>query len=409
MATYSHSRLSTYEDCPLKYKLCYLDGIKREAEGVEAFLGTMVHDTLRKCYDDAKLTKVNSVEDLLSYYDALWGKSWHDGIVITKKDLTQSHYNRLGKKMIETYYKRYAPFDSDITIGTEMNVTFSLDDKDQHKLLGYIDRLSRTDDDVYQIHDYKTSAHLPSQKDADGDRQLALYQIGIRKRWPDIGRIKLIWHYLAHGTEIVSYRSDEDISRLVADTISTIDQIEATEDFPPRESGLCDWCEYPDLCPKRKHFFKVEALPVNEYLKEPGVVLVNKYVELKEKASEIKDELKQRTSEIEEEMDKVKEALIDYAKREQVELIKGSSHKARVKIEEKLKFPGKNDDERQELEDKIKAAGKWMEVSQLDPASLSRAVDNGLWGKELIEEVLKYGIIEEGSSIYISRLREGEE
>ena len=398
MAVYSHSRLSTYEDCPLKYKLCYLDGIKRETEGVEAFLGTTVHDTLKRCYDDARLTKVNTIEELLAYYDALWQKTWHDAIVITKKGLTESHYNRLGKKMIETYYRRYAPFDSDTTIGTEMNITFSLDDKDQHKLRGYIDRLSRTDNDVYQIHDYKTSAYLPSQKDADSDRQLALYQIGVRKRWPDVSSIRLIWHYLAHGRDLVSYRSEEDISKLIADTIGTIDEIEAAEDFPPRESGLCDWCEYPDLCPKRKHFFKVEALPVNEYLKEPGVVLVNKYAELRQKATDIQEET-----------DKVKEAIIDYAKREQVELIKGSTHKARVKLEEKLKFPGKNNDERQELEDKIKAAGKWIEVSQLDTASLSRVVDNGLWSKELIEEVLKHGRIEQGSSVYLSRLREGEE
>ncbi len=41
---------------------------------------------------------------------------------------------------------------------------------------------------------------------------------------------------------------------------------------------------------------------MNEYLSEPGVMLVNKYVELKEKAPEI-----------EEELGKVKEAIFDYA------------------------------------------------------------------------------------------------
>jgi hypothetical protein len=90
-------------------------------------------------------------------------------------------------------------------------------------------------------------------------------------------------------------------------------------------------------------------------------------------------------------------------------VIKGSGHKARVKVEKRLKFPGKNDDERQELEDKIKAAGKWVEVSQLDTASLVRIVENDLWSNELIEEVLKHGRIEEGSSVYLSRLKEDEE
>jgi hypothetical protein len=35
----SHSQLSTYEECPLKYKLLYRDRIKRDTEGVEGFPG----------------------------------------------------------------------------------------------------------------------------------------------------------------------------------------------------------------------------------------------------------------------------------------------------------------------------------------------------------------------------------
>lgn len=397
MPIYSHSQLSTYEQCPLKYKLNYRDKIKRDIEGVEAFLGSRVHDTLKKCYDDARLTKVNSLNDLFSYYDNIWQKNWHDSIVITKKDLTQEHYQALGKKMIETYYQRYTPFDSDMTIQTEMRLNFTLDDENKYRLTGYIDRLSRTTDGVYQIHDYKTSAHLPSQEDADNDRQLGLYQIGVRKKWPDINNIKLIWHYVAFDRELISSRSDEAISKLVLETTRLIDEIDSATDFPPKESGLCDWCEYPDLCPMRKHFYTVEALPMNEYLSEPGVVLVNKYAELKEKASEI-----------EEELGKVKEAIFDYARREQVEMIKGSDRKVRVKFDEKLKFPGKNEAERQELEDTIKSSGKWMEVSQLDTTVITRIVESGLWDKELIDEVMKYGRIEETSSVYLSKLKDDE-
>jgi hypothetical protein len=50
-----------YEECPLKYKLCYRDGIKGDAESVEGFLGNMVHETLKKCYDDVRLTKLNTL------------------------------------------------------------------------------------------------------------------------------------------------------------------------------------------------------------------------------------------------------------------------------------------------------------------------------------------------------------
>ncbi|MFC2002766.1 RecB family exonuclease [Chloroflexota bacterium] len=397
MPIYSHSQLSVYEECPLKYKLRYRDRIKRDAEGIEGFLGTMVHDTLKKCYDDVRLTKISTLNNLLSYYDKLWQQNWHDSILITKRDLTQKHYKALGKKLIKTYYERYAPFDSDITIGTEMQITFSLDNSDRYKLKGYIDRLSRTKDDIRQIHDYKTSAYLPIQQDVDNDRQLGLYHIGIQKRWPDIKNIRLIWHYLAFDRELVSSRSEEVISKLAEETIKLIDEIESVEDSPPKESGLCEWCEYPDLCPLKKHFFKVEALPVNEYLNEPGVALVNKYAELKEEATEIDGEV-----------EKVKEAIIDYARREGVEVIKGSDRKARVRFDQRLKFPGKNEEEREQLDHTIIGADRWMEVSQLDTTSLIGLIEKGLWDKELIDAVMKYGRIEEASSIHLSRLKDEE-
>ena len=47
MPVYSHTQLSVYEECPLKYKLRYLDGIKRDTEGIEGFLGNIVHETLK--------------------------------------------------------------------------------------------------------------------------------------------------------------------------------------------------------------------------------------------------------------------------------------------------------------------------------------------------------------------------
>ena len=397
MPIYSHSQLSKYEECPLKYKLYYKDKIRRETEGIESFLGLMVHETLRKCYDDLRLTKVNSLSDLLAYYNKIWRENWHDSIFIIRKDLTPEHYRALGKKLIETYYKRYSPFDLDITIGTEVSLNFPLDEDNKYRMRGYIDRLSRTQDGAHEIHDYKTSAYLPSQEDADKDRQLGLYHIGIQKRWPDVENIRLVWHYLAFDRELVSHRTPEAISSLAQDTIKLIDEIESARDFPPRESRLCDWCEYPDLCPRRKHFFMVEALPVNEYLNEPGVVLVNKYAALKNEKARI-----------EEEMEKVKEAILEYSKREGVEVIRGSDYKAKVRFGERLKFLGKSDAERLELDKVIKEVGKWDEVSQLDITLLTHVIEDELWSKDLIDKVMKYGRIEESDSVYISKLKDEE-
>jgi putative RecB family exonuclease len=398
MPVYSHSKLSTYEDCPLKYKLCYIDHIKRDTEGIEAFLGSRVHDTLKKCYDDIEYAKLNSLSDLLAFYNKIWQENWRDSIVVVRKEVKPEQYRKKGEKMIERYYNKHAPFDEDRTIGTEVPLNFSLDDAGKYRMTGYIDRFSLGSDFTYYIHDYKTSAYLPSQHDIDNDRQLALYQIGIQRRWPEIKKVTLVWHFLAFGINLVSFRAPPSISKLKQITRLLIDEIESAEEFPPVESRLCEWCEYPDLCPMRKHFYVVEALPVNEYLKEPGVVLVNKYAEFRAKASELSEEI-----------EKVKEALVEYARRECVELIKGSDVKARVKFDEKLKFPGKSDKERQELDNLIVDAGKWMQVSQLDTTALTQVIKDSSWEKPLLDQVLGFTKVEESSAVYLSKLKEGEE
>src|SRR5215472_4453488 len=47
---YSHSRLATFEDCPRKFRYRYVDDIKVDGEGVEAFMGKRVHEILERLY-----------------------------------------------------------------------------------------------------------------------------------------------------------------------------------------------------------------------------------------------------------------------------------------------------------------------------------------------------------------------
>ncbi len=397
MPTYSHSQLSTYEDCPLKFKLHYRDRIKRDVEGVEAFLGSRVHDVLEKCYEDASNAKGHTLPELLAFYDDQWQREWHDKIVVTNKDMAEADYKTKGRRMIESFYRRYAPFDADVTVDTEMNLSFSLGDENSYRMTGFIDRLAKTPDGVWHIHDYKTSSHLPGQAQADSDRQLGLYQIGVQKRWPHVKAVRLVWHYLSFDQELVSSRTPQRLADLAESTRRLIDEIEAAGDFPPRESPLCGWCEYPDLCPTRKHFHIVESLPPNEFLGQPGVALVNKFAELKETAAKLSDEA-----------EKVREAIIEYARQEGVTNIRGSDRQARVKFDQKLKFPGKNDREREGLEEVIVQAGKWDEVSQLDAAALARAVESGEGGEDVTGRVMAYGQAEETATVYLSKLKERE-
>ena len=100
MPTYSHSQLSTYEHCPHQYKLAYIDKIEVETEGVEAFMGSRVHDTLEKLYRDLKVTKLNPLEDLILFYNQVWEKNWNGMIQIVRKGVTAEDYRRLEERSV---------------------------------------------------------------------------------------------------------------------------------------------------------------------------------------------------------------------------------------------------------------------------------------------------------------------
>jgi len=393
MPVYSYSKLSTFDACPLQYRFRYIDGIQRKTDNIEAFLGSQVHEALHKLYRDLMFTKSNSLSDLIDSYEEQWSQKWHPLVRIVKKEYTVEHYKELGRRCIKNYYQRHLPFDDAVTIGLEKGIRFPLDETGEYQLVGYIDRLAHTAEGVYEIHDYKTSSKLPDQQEVDSDQQLGLYQLALTELLPDARQFSLVWHYLAFDRELRSTRSPSQLARLKEQTLERIRKIEASADFPPAESPLCYWCHYPDLCPLMKHLACLTALPSDKYSSEEGYQLVNNYAKLKAEKRRIEAEL-----------EKLKEAVIAYAKREGVEIIRGKNNKLQVKVDQRVKFPGKGEaQEREALEGLLKEEGKWMEVSDLSNSALIRAVESGTWSPELVEKVKKYQRIEEDFRIRLMK------
>ncbi len=401
MPTYSHSQLSTYETCPHQYKLSYIDKIEVETEGIEAFMGSRVHDALEKVYRDLKVTKLNTLEEILSFYHQEWEKNWNEMIRIVRKDYRAEHYRHLGEKCVTDYYKRYYPFDQGKTLGLEEYISFSLEEEKDYWIRGYIDRVTLAEDSILEIHDYKTSSRLPSQDDVNSDRQLAFYQMGVDGRWQGIQEVKLVWHYLSFDKEIHSSRTSDELHQLRRATLELIQKIETDRQFLPKEGPLCNWCDYQGFCPRRKHLVAVGSLPPNEYLNEEGVVLINQYVEMKERKRLFNEE-------IDVELAKMEEALYAYVRREELEAIFGSDHMAKIRIERKEKYPLKGDPNRKTLDEMIKKAGKWMEVSDLNPWMLAKIIGRGGWPPSLVNKVKEFSTVEESRSITVSKLKERE-
>jgi putative RecB family exonuclease len=391
----------------LKYKYEYIDKMEiEEMESIETFLGSRVHEALRKLYQDVRFTKIPTLEEVLAYYNDQWKKNWNENIHIVKSEYEPENYRRMGERYIEMYYKRYHPFNKGIIVGLEYRVIINLNPEGTYKLQGYIDRLMKVGDGIYEIHDYKTSSSPPTKEQFEQDRQLALYSIAVKQMFTDVKRVDLVWHYLAFDQEIRSTRTEEQLSRLKEEVNRIIQEIERAErngEFPPKPSRLCDYCAYAFICPLQAHIQKTSAMPPNEYLNEPGVKLVNKYAELTQKKKEFIEQ-------IDTEIEKVKEALFEYAKNNNLEVVAGSDVKARLKVFTNIEFPYKNTKEREELEKIIREAGKWNEVSSLDVFTLSRIVKTKEWSSELLKKIEKFQSTKEIKKVFLSKFeRENEE
>lgn len=274
MKIYSHSKLSTFEQCKLKYKFKYIDKIIPKIErSIEVHLGDTVHRSLEWLYIQVKSGKtgknIPSLDDVLVFYIEKWKENFKPNFVIVKKDLTDKDYLNKGIRFIIDYYNLNKPFD-DNTLELEKKILFEIDSEKKIKIRGFIDRLVyNLKTGEFEIHDYKTSNAPPRESFGETDRQLALYAIAIKKSFGQDKPVILVWHFLAHNKKLISKRTNEQLENLKKETLDLINEIESTSSFPPNKSILCNWCQYKDICPAwnnnqknvdRARFFKQRSL-----------------------------------------------------------------------------------------------------------------------------------------------------
>lgn len=387
-APYSFSRIDTFEQCNLQYKYRYLDKLPTELETIEAFMGIQVHEALREFYDFIK-NKVTKPKDwLLSRYEDLWRKNYHDSIKIVKKELSANDYYQKGRSCLLDYYEEYYPFDQTKIVKTEERISFTLrQNEEEYSFSGILDRLDWNDrEKVFEIHDYKTSSILMTQEEAHSNIQLPLYQIALQSRWPEAEKAKLVWHFLLFNKQIESTRTKEELRALEKAVISRIKEIEAANEFPPNQSALCDWCDFQEICPLWKHPKRMETLGENEYKKDPGVVLVLKYTELEER----KQELKQKIFEIDEEQAKIEEAAIEFAEREGILTIDGPDHQLVITVKDELCAPTRkeNTEKWEKLREFLIQENRFYDVSTVNNQMLNRMLR--LWPAESIEKIRNF-------------------
>lgn len=397
MPSFSHSKIGTFENCKLQFRYRYIDRIKVDVEDtIETYLGSRVHETLEKLYRDLRFEKEISLDGLLDYFNKKWKESWKDSIKIVSQEYSEENYRKMGERYIRDYFNHYRPFDQGKVLGLETQDFLTLDDHGRYSYHIRIDRLMDMGRGLYEVHDYKTNNTLPAQEDLDNDRQLAMYALWVKKHFKDFKKVRLVWHFVAFDKEMESFRTEKQLEDLRQEVLSRICLIEATRDFSPHVSSLCRWCLYQAICPMWKHEKELEEKPVDEWLDDDGLKLVDEYVK-------VKQEWEDQKKASEEKLEKLKEAIFRYCREKGIQVVAGTDNRITVREQDTIKFPGKNTQERFELVKFLRDSGKFESVIDLDVHSLKKIVENRDWEEDILAALEKYAIKERSSSLSVSK------
>lgn len=316
MVVYSFSQLGLYQQCPKKYQFRYLDGLEKSFETTpDLLLGTSVHSSLERFYQQLNIYKKPQKSDLIEYFDIQRSKSLQENWekIVMKWDQTLDDYQRRGQHYLSDYYDLHTPFEDIKIVGTELLLHFTLEDwPNAPKFRGIVDRLDK-DWENFIINDYKTNKNLPPEQKDEYREQLTLYAQGIRQKYGKYFKnIKARLHYLHFWLVDEREITDENLDPILQKYKSLISEIETARfdhnmgvenAFPTNQNPYCKYCEYQMLCPLWKHLhYGAETINAGELGEQTIASLVDQYAQL---SSQISQDTKQK--------DFLKELLVAYA------------------------------------------------------------------------------------------------
>ncbi|OHV37899.1 MULTISPECIES: RecB family exonuclease [Pseudofrankia] len=242
------TRLASFEDCPRRYRMTYLDrpAPPKGPPWAHSSLGVSVHNALHRWWDEPEPARTpGRAAELLR---ACWVRDgWRD-------DEQSAAARERAAAMCERYATGLDPAMSPRAVERQVATR-----TDVLALHGRVDRLDERDGELVVV-DYKTGRRPPEEGDARTSPALALYAFAsermLRQR---CRRVEL--HHLPTGRVVVAEHTDESLARHIrrAESIA-VDAVAATEQlaagqpadaaFPPRPGPLCSWCDFRRHCPE---------------------------------------------------------------------------------------------------------------------------------------------------------------
>jgi putative RecB family exonuclease len=228
-------------ECPLKYKLKYVDGLKEKPKPYLSF-GSSLHLALEFMYSHKPFPP--TLNQVLKHYEDNWIS---DGYASSEEE---EGYFAYGRRILTEYYEKHV---KDLKSPMAVEYLFNLKVEDI-PVTGFIDRVDKIEEEKAEIIDYKSGKRGFTQAQVAENEQLTFYQWAVEEslRIP-VGKLTL-YHLPSQTPVSVGARPQERLDELKGKVLMVAHLIEKGE-FEPRRNRFCP-CDFGDHCPLFEHMFR---------------------------------------------------------------------------------------------------------------------------------------------------------
>ena len=267
---FSYSRIEQYLNCPMSYKLKYVDGNETLDTSLALELGSLCHyvlETKGKMLLEDKID-YRTLEDML-----------YKGVEIANEDsekptekfagvneLRQRYFEEWGVKdktsgldyndKIKLFWNNVLPneMESDPWEPTYFERHFEFVFDNRVILHGFIDRID-TRSGVYRVVDYKTSKKIYDEKKTATSLQFGIYALSILNEFGQLP-VESLYRFilLDKSQRALTLGWETRLIKKLTEIFDKIDHDRNNDEFKPSPTPLCHWCNFCKHNPNAKDF-----------------------------------------------------------------------------------------------------------------------------------------------------------
>jgi putative RecB family exonuclease len=243
---YSFSRVKCFQQCPLRYRFRYIQGLKEAFRSIESHLGNAVHGVLEWLYRQRDVGAVTDESTMLERFADWWSSNRDGTVAIIRVDDQDEDYLRLGREMLSKFFRDTFAKDRSETVTLEQRLSLRL--SDSIVFTGFADRIGRTEQGRLFVIDYKTSKNEGDGSEFSEGLQAPLYAACALREHGEHEALAG-YHYLRHGSTRWQQVDGDRATNLMSRFLDLATEADAAGEFPARPGILCAWCGFNAQCP----------------------------------------------------------------------------------------------------------------------------------------------------------------